>query len=196
MTEEPRDGWRPAKLLSPDEEIPPAMVKPLNLLSKFGIPPRVSWQFLRFNAAGFVNGPFFLVAYEVFYFLNLTPPFRAHFETWLGVGSEMHWRAPTAWALAYIIGSIEAHFVHYKFTFASQRSYLPSLWRTLTVYCTVLILSTYADYRLVSDFELHHRLAWFINASFFGIFNFMALRFFAFMDVAPRAVTPNSDTPS
>ena len=195
MAENPTDGWRPAKLISPSEEIPPALVKPLNLLGKFGIPTRASWQFLRFNAAGLINGPFFLVAYELFYFLNLHPPFQDLLAHHLDLGPVPP-RAATSWALAYIVGSIEAHFVHYKFTFTSKRSYFPSLWRTLAIYTTALILSTYTDYRMIADFELHHRLAWFINASFFGIFNFMALRFFAFMDVDPHTADPSPDAPS
>ena len=146
-------------------------------LEKMGIQPHTTWQFIRFNAAGLINGPFFLLVYELFYYLDL----------------HEFYRAPIAWALAYVVGSIEAHFVHYKFTFTSQRSYLPSLWRTLLVYGTALVLSTYSDHMLVNEYELHHRLAWFINASFFGIFNFMALRFFAFMDVDPPPQEPQPD---
>jgi len=155
----------------------PTYKKLVQPLEKLGIQPHTTWQFLRFNAAGLINGPFFLLMYELFYYWDLHLEYRAAF----------------AWALAYIFGSIEAHFVHYKFTFKSQRSYLPSLWRTLLVYVTALILSTYSDHILVTDYELHHRLAWFINASFFGIFNFMALRIFAFMDTHPPSASPETD---
>ena len=132
-----------------------------------GLDPYPIVQFLRFNAAGLINGPFFYVLYEALYALKLHPVYPAE----------------TAWVCAYIVGCTEAHFVHYMWTFRSKRNYSQSLWRTLSVYAVTLTLSTISEYYLVSHHGFHHRLAWFLNASFFGFFTFLALRRFAFVDV-------------
>ena len=138
----------------------------IDTLDRIGLHPRIIRQFLRFNVAGIIIAVIFWLLYELFYFLQLHPELRAE----------------SAWIASYVISSVQAHFVHYRFTFKSQRSYLPSLWRTLTVYSTSLVLSTMSEYMLVSKLGLNHRLAWAINASFFGAINFMLLRHFAFVD--------------
>ncbi len=140
-------------------------------LRRFGIPPYPVLQFLRFNAAGLVNGPFFFLLYEALFALELHPVYPAE----------------TAWVCAYIVGCTEAHFVHYMWTFKSRRDYQQSLWRTLSVYAVTLTLSTISEFFLVSEYGLHHRVAWFLNASFFGFFTFLALRRFAFIDLSPSS---------
>ena len=138
-------------------------------LKRVGLNPYPVLQFLRFNAAGLINGPFFFLLYEALYALELHPQYPAE----------------TAWVCAYVIGCTEAHFVHYMWTFKSQRNYGQSLWRTLCVYAVTLTLSTLSEFFLVSHYGLNHRVAWFINASFFGFFTFLALRRFAFVDLKP-----------
>ena len=146
-------------------------------LRRLGLNPYPILQFLRFNAAGLINGPFFLLLYEGLYALKLHPTYPAE----------------TAWVCAYIVGCTEAHFVHYMWTFRSQRNYGQSLWRTLCVYAVTLTLSTISEFLLVSHYGLHHRLSWFINASFFGFFAFLALRRFAFIDISPEGLPEQPD---
>lgn len=140
-------------------------------LLRLGVQPYPVFQFFRFNAAGLINGSFFYIMYEVLYAFELHPEFRAE----------------AAWVCAYIIGCTEAHLVHYFWTFKSKRNYGQSLWRTLCVYAVTLTLSTTSEFYLVSHYNLHHRHAWFINASFFGFFTFLALRQFAFVDLTPES---------
>ena len=115
---------------------------------------------------------FFFLLYEALFALKLHPVYPAE----------------TAWVCAYIVGCTEAHFVHYMWTFKSQRNYSQSLWRTLSVYAVTLTLSTISEFFLVSEYGLHHRVAWFMNASFFGLFTFLALRRFAFIDLSPSSI--------
>ena len=71
------------------------------------------YEFLRFNIAGTFNFFFALVLYEVLYWVDLWP---AH-------------TAVSAWAISSAIGNIEAHFMHYRFTFKSTFSYFISFNR-------------------------------------------------------------------
>ena len=141
------------------------------VLLRFGVNPYPVYQFFRFNAAGLINGSFFYILYEGLYAYELHPEYRAE----------------AAWVCAYIVGCTEAHLVHYFWTFKSKRNYGQSLWRTLCVYAVTLTLSTLSEFYLVSTHGLHHRYAWFINASVFGLFTFLALRRFAFVDLVPES---------
>ena len=64
-------------------------------------------EFLKFNIVGTFNFFFALTLYEVLYWVDLWP---AH-------------TAVAAWAVSTAIGNVEAHFMHYKFTFKSTFSY-------------------------------------------------------------------------
>lgn len=131
----------------------------------------VSWtpkvmmkEYVRFNITGIINTSIFFLIYEFFYWLVL---WNDH-------------RAVSAWVVAAIISQIQSHFTHYKYTFNSGAPYLASLkWATI-VYTTALAFSTMSEYYLIEIMDIHHRLAWAINALFFGFMNFATLRWLAF----------------
>ncbi|MEC7720910.1 MAG: hypothetical protein VYC60_03330, partial [Candidatus Thermoplasmatota archaeon] len=75
-------------------------------------------EFLKFNIVGTFNFFFALTLYEVLYWVDLWP---AH-------------TAVAAWAVSTAIGNVEAHFMHYKFTFESTFSYFRSLNRAFWTY--------------------------------------------------------------
>ena len=127
-------------------------------------------QFVRFNVVGIATGVTFWATYELFYWVVLSQAYRVE----------------SAWVVAYAINSVMAHFLHFRITFQPGRTYLPSFWRCMLIYVSSLIGSTISEYVLVREFALHHRWAWFINASVFGFINFFLLRAFAFDDLTRR----------
>ena len=90
-------------------------------------------EFLKFNLVGIVNSTFALVLYEVLYRVDLWPPHTA----------------VAAWAVSCAIGNIEAHFMHYKFTFNSTFSYFRSLNRAFWTYTGQLLITTSFHYLMV-----------------------------------------------
>ena len=121
-------------------------------------------EYVRFNLTGIFNTIVFLLLYELFYWLNL---WGEH-------------RAVSAWVVAAVISQVQSHFTHYRFTFGSEAPYLQSLKWAMIVYTTALALSTTSEYYLIEVMGIYHRLAWLINALFFGFMNFAALRWLAF----------------
>lgn len=124
------------------------------------------FKLVKFNLVGFINSLSFWCLYELLFYLHLS----------------LEYRVESAWAIAYATTSILAHFLHFKITFEPDRNYLASMWRTLMVYGSTLVLSTVCEHILVSDYNIHHRLAWIMNTVVFGLLNFMALRYFTFKD--------------
>ena len=88
--------------------------------------------------------------------------------------------ATVAWAIAYVVGSFEAHYLHRTFTFKSNASYKESLYWALIVYGTIGVLSTISEHVLVYVFDVHHRIAWALNMCAFGFMMFLGLRLLAF----------------
>jgi putative flippase GtrA len=121
-------------------------------------------DYFRFNVVGIFNQSFTLVLYASFYWANLWPEHRA----------------VTAWVLGVFIGQIEAHYMHYRFTFKSASNYWTSFKRTMTIYTTILIFSTISETILVEGMQIYHWYAFGINAVLFGYVNFAFLRWLAF----------------
>ena len=121
-------------------------------------------EFIKFNLVGIVNSTFALVLYEVLYRVDLWPSHTA----------------VAAWAVSCAIGNIEAHFMHYKFTFNSTFSYFRSLNRAFWTYTGQLLITTLFHYLMVEIFLLHHTLAWLVNTCVFGYLNFLLIRWIAF----------------
>lgn len=127
-------------------------------------PKKMIKEYLRFNVTGLFNSAFAFIIFEFFYWMNLSGDYRAQL----------------AWSLSYFIGQIEAHFTHYKFTFKSAANYTNSLRWAVTVYTTILIISTITMHIFVEELEIYHRFAWAINTVLFGYVNFAFLRWLAF----------------
>lgn len=121
-------------------------------------------EFLKFNIVGTFNFFFALALYEVLYWVDLWP---AH-------------TAVAAWAVSTAIGNVEAHFMHYKFTFESTFSYFRSLNRAFWTYTGQLVVTTSSHYLMVEVLLVHHRIAYLINTCVFGFLNFVLIRWLAF----------------
>jgi len=122
------------------------------------------YEFLKFNIAGTFNFIFALVLYEALYWVDL---WSAH-------------TAVAAWAVSSAIGNVEAHFMHYRFTFKSTFSYFRSLNRAFWTYSGQLVVTTLSHYLMVEVFHVNHRIAWLVNTCVFGFVNFLLIRWIAF----------------
>lgn len=121
-------------------------------------------EFLNFNIVGTFNFFFALVLYEVLYWVDL---WSAH-------------TAVAAWAVSSAIGNVEAHFMHYRFTFKSTFPYFRSLNRAFWTYTGQLLVTTSSHYLMVEILLVHHRIAWLANTCVFGFLNFLLIRWIAF----------------
>ena len=122
------------------------------------------YEFLKFNIAGTFNFFFALVLYETLYWVDL---WSAH-------------TAVAAWAVSSAIGNVEAHFMHYRFTFKSTFPYFRSLNRAFWTYTGQLMVTTTSHYLMVEVLLVHHRFAWLVNTCVFGFVNFLLIRWIAF----------------
>jgi len=124
-------------------------------------------KFWRFYAVGFFTSAICWLLYEGLYMMHISQSFRE----------------AASWAVSYSLTSVLAHYLHYRITFDSRRNYWPSLWRTLLVYGTSMVCSSITDHLLVA--YMHHRLAWAVNMSGFGLLNFFLLRYYSYGELLP-----------
>ena len=134
-------------------------------------------DYFRFNVVGVFNQLFTLTLYASFYWANLWPEHRA----------------VAAWVLAVFIGQIEAHYMHYRFTFKSASDYWTSFKRTMTIYTTILIFSTTSEHILIERMLIYHWYAFGINTVLFGYVNFAFLRWLAFPPEQDRFLLNNME---
>lgn len=127
-------------------------------------PKKMINEYVRFNFIGIFNSIFAFIIYELFYWINLSDNYRPQ----------------AAWAACILIGQIECHYAHYRFTFGSAANYLQSLKWAASIYSTILVLSTISFHILVEELQIYHRYAWAINTVLFGFVNFAFLRWLAF----------------
>jgi putative flippase GtrA len=135
---------------------------------------RLMREYLRYLVVAIFNGIFFWTLYETVYWLDISI-----------------YPATVAWAIAYLIGSFEAHYMHRAFTFKSNASYKDSLYWAFVVYGVIGVLSTISEHLLVYTFDVHHRIAWAINMCAFGFMMFLGLRLLAF----PPELDSESESP-
>lgn len=121
-------------------------------------------EFMKFNLVGCFNSAFGFLLYYILYQINL---WDAH-------------TAVAAWVVSSIIGNIEAHFMHYKFTFKSTFKYSTSLNRAFWCYTGLLVITTSMEYLLIELWHINHYLAWLFNTCVFGFLNFVLIRWLAF----------------
>ena len=127
-------------------------------------PKKMINEYIRFNITGIFNSIFAYLVYELFYWINLTDTYRSQ----------------SAWAVCILIGQVECHYAHYRFTFGSAADYLASLRWAVIIYTTILILSTIIFHLMITEMDIYHRFAWLINTVLFGFVNFAFLRWLAF----------------
>ena len=121
-------------------------------------------EYGRYLVLASFNTIFFWILYELIYWLD---PLSFY-------------PATIAWSLAYSVSTVEAHYVHRRFTFKSNAAYKESLFWAICVYGIIGIISTITEHILVYVFDVHHRIAWAINMSAFGFMMFLGLRLLAF----------------
>ena len=126
---------------------------------------RMMREYVRYLWVAIFNAIFFWTLYEVIYWA--TDPHTIY-------------PATVAWAIAYTIGSFEAHFMHRSLTFKSTVDYKESLYWAFVVYGVIGIVSTTSEHILVYVFDIHHRIAWALNMCAFGFMMFLGLRLLAF----------------
>ena len=123
-------------------------------------------EFIRFATLGILNVGILLIFYATL--RSIFPEF--------GEAAE----AALAWFIAYIASTIIAHALHRRYTFASDAPYIRSLAVALTVYSATLFASTLAMYLLVDIWNVDDLLTALVLNPVTGLFNFLALRMFAF----------------
>ena len=126
----------------------------------------VGKEYLRFCLTGAFNVTTFFCLYEGLYFLF----------------SDLEHKAAVAWIFSYITTSFVAYATHKKWTFDSDVSWETSLPWSIGIYGSTLIMSTFSEVMLIEFAEIHHRIAWLINCSCFGLLNYLGLRHVAFVE--------------
>ena len=121
-------------------------------------------EFMRFNITGCFNSAFAFILYELLYRVNI---WDAH-------------TAVAAWVVSSIIGNVEAHYMHYRFTFKSVFNYSTSLNRAFWCYTALLAVTTTSEYFMIERWLINHHIAWLINTCVFGFLNFVLIRWLAF----------------
>lgn len=120
----------------------------------------------RYVVVGLLNFAVFYALYMIFFII---------------LGSKSH--MPTlAWAIAWMLGSIFAHWTHRKWSFQSERVVSWTFSATMGVYFSGWIGSTATFDWLLFNTTLDHNLIWLVNTSIWGIIDYLGLRYVAFRD--------------
>ena len=137
----------------------------------------LSKDFGRYFVVACLNSIFMFAVYQLLYWWNLLDTYNAEF----------------AWFVSFVIGTIEAHYVHRRVTFKSKARYGESLYWMFFVYTIIGILSTLTISGLIRTFEVQYQLAWVINNILFGLVYFAGLRLLAF---PPEVDSMTNEQPS
>lgn len=132
----------------------------------------------RYIAVGLLNFAIFYGLYMLFFLI---------------LGSEG--RMPTlAWAIAWLLGSIVAHWTHRNWSFQSEKMVQWTFAATMGVYFSGWIGSTATYDWLLFNTSLNHNLIWLINTSIWGIIDYLGLRYVAFREDSSADEHGNSIT--
>ena len=121
-------------------------------------------EYATYCAVGCINVAVFFLIYDWLYDMVLIE----------------RWRASSAWAIAYFISSLQAHFLHRWLPFESKASYGKSLYMMMIIYTVVWALSTASIAYFSDTLGYNHLYSWAANTAAFGFLAFLALRMFAF----------------
>ena len=121
-------------------------------------------EYATYCAVGCINVAVFFLIYDWLYDMVLIE----------------RWRASSAWAIAYFISSLQAHFLHRWLTFESKSSYGKSLYMMMIIYTVLWALSTASIAYFSDTLGYNHMYSWAANTAAFGFLAFLALRMFAF----------------
>ena len=125
---------------------------------------KMTREFFRYMFMAIFNSIFFFV---LFYLLLIWDPLNMYPEVF-------------AWFVAFGIGTVEAHYVHRRFTFKSSTPYKESLFWMMLVYSIIAVVSSITIWMLVNMLDIDPNVAWVINNCMFGLAYFAGLRLLAF----------------
>jgi len=111
--------------------------------------------------------------------INLTV-FYLLYECLFIILSDKAHGASFAWASAWIIGSVFAHWTHRAWTFNTTLGIKWTMATAFAVYTVGLIGSTACFTLAVEMLEMNHRIAWLVNCALWGFLDYLGLREIAF----------------
>ena len=120
--------------------------------------------FGRYMVIGLMNLTVFFLFYEGLFLVLENKKFGASF----------------AWASAWILGSVFAHWTHRKWTFSTTLGAKRTMATAFVVYTVGLIGSTTCFTLAVEVLEFNHRVSWVVNCALWGVLDYLGLREIAF----------------
>ena len=135
------------------------------VLCSDGLPVKLPEStFSRYIVIGLMNLSVFYLFYEVLFLI---------FEN-------KNFGASLAWASAWILGSVFAHWTHRKWTFNTILGAKRTMATAFVVYTVGLIGSTACFTLAVEVLEFNHRISWAANCTLWGVLDYLGLREIAF----------------
>ena len=103
---------------------------------------------------------------------------------------ENYW--PTvAWAIAWFLGSLQAHWTHRIWTFDSDRDIKWTIPTTMALYIIGGVGSTACYYIGTVSWGLNQRIVFLVNSSLWGFLNYLGQREIAFKEVSTSLPSDN-----
>jgi len=127
-------------------------------------------EFFRYMFMAIFNSIFFFVIYWLLY----------EGAKYSSIGILNQYPETFAWFVSFAIGTVEAHYIHRRFTFKSSTPYKESLFWMFAVYSVIAVLSSITIWVLVHKLEINYMVSWVINNAMFGLAYFAGLRLLAF----------------
>ncbi len=121
-------------------------------------------EYLMYCAVGCVNVTIFFILYWIF----------ANYNTWTGYVETI------AWAISFLLSSIQAFVLHRWLTFESDSNIRSSFYRMMLVYGVLWLISTITFGIMVEVLLMDQWISWAINTTAFGFLTFLGLRLYAF----------------
>ena len=85
-----------------------------------------------------------------------------------------------AWAVSFLISSVQAYALHRWVTFESDSEIRSSFRKLMTVYGVLWVVSTATFHIMFEIIGISQIVSWVVNTSAFGFLTFLALRYYAF----------------
>jgi len=117
--------------------------------------------------------------YMVVGLFNLTV-FYLLYESLFVAFKDKNFGESIAWAGAWILGSVFAHWTHRAWTFNTDLGAARTMAAAFAVYTVGLIGSTACFALAVETLEINHRVAWLANCALWGFLDYLGLREIAF----------------
>jgi|TARA_B100000959_G_scaffold185957_1_gene194495 putative flippase GtrA len=100
--------------------------------------------------------------------------FFKNYNSWTGYVETV------AWAISFLISSVQAYALHRWLTFESDSEIRSSFTKLMTVYGALWAVSTFTFYIMFEIIGISQLVSWVVNTSGFGFLTFLCLRFYAF----------------